>query len=80
MLAAINTYDAKSQFSHFLNLAAQGEEVIIAKAGKPIAKLVKYEEDQQPRTPGYWKGKVQIADDFDDLPADLTAAFNGEHP
>ena len=57
-----------------------GEEVIIGKAGKPVAKLVPYQQSDAPRKGGQWRGKVQIAADFDELPADLLAAFNGENP
>ena len=58
--------------------AAQGEEIVISKAGKPLAKLVPYRPVAGPRQPGYWKGKVKIADDFDELPPDIDAAFRGE--
>lgn len=73
-----NIHEAKSHLSKFLELVFQGEEVIICKAGKPIAKLIKYSQEEQPRLPGYWKGKVHIADDFDELPNAILAAFRGE--
>lgn len=76
----INVYEAKTQLSRLLDRAAAGEEIVIAKAGKPLAKLVPYQIEEHPRQPGYWKGKVQIADDFDELPEELVTAFRGEAP
>ena len=54
-----------------------GEEVIIGKAGKPVAKLVPYTHATSPRTlgAGQWKGKIWIADDFDELPEDILKLF-----
>jgi antitoxin (DNA-binding transcriptional repressor) of toxin-antitoxin stability system len=55
------------------------EEIIIAKAGKPLVKLIPYQEEQEPRLPGGWEGKVVMSEDFDDeLPANLLAGFMGE--
>jgi antitoxin (DNA-binding transcriptional repressor) of toxin-antitoxin stability system len=54
-------------------------QIIIAKAGKPVAKLVPYQEEMQPRIPGgRWKGKIWMSKDFDELPAEIAAAFRGE--
>ena len=52
-----------------------GEEIIIGKAGKPVAKLVKYESNLKERKPGALKGKIKITDDFDILPDDMAKAF-----
>lgn len=60
----MNVYEAKSQFSKLLDLAAHGSETIIARSGKPIAKLVPWQPTVQ-RAPGIWAGKVTISDDFD---------------
>jgi prevent-host-death family protein len=73
-----NIHEAKSHLSKLVDLAFEGEEIIICKAGKPMVKLVRYQADDQPRTPGYWKGKVQISEDFDELPEHITAAFRGD--
>lgn len=73
-----NIHEAKSHLSKLLELVFQGEEVIICKAGKPIAKLIKYSNVEQSRVPGYWKNKVRISKDFDELPLSLKAAFQGE--
>jgi prevent-host-death family protein len=60
----INIHEAKTQLSKLIERAAQGEEIIISKAGKPVAKLTPYDLSSQPRKPGAWKGKVVIAKDF----------------
>ena len=57
-----------------------GSALIIARAGRPVAKLVPYRADSAPRKPGYWRGKVEIRDDFDALPNDIATAFRGELP
>lgn len=49
----INVYEAKTQLSRLLDRAAAGEEIVIAKAGKPLAKLVPYQAEEHPRQPGY---------------------------
>lgn len=74
----VNVYEAKTQLSRLIDRAATGEEIVIARAGKPIARLVAYREDERPREPGYWRGKVHIAEDFDELPEDIATAFRGE--
>ena len=72
-----NISEAKAQLSKLLEAVLSGEEVIIAKAGKPIAKLVPYDKDTSPRdlSQSPWKGKVWMADDFDELPEEMQEAF-----
>ncbi|MBN1267422.1 MAG: type II toxin-antitoxin system Phd/YefM family antitoxin [Anaerolineales bacterium] len=60
-----NIHEAKTHFSHLINRAVSGEEVIIAKAGKPIARLIPYQTDTPTRVPGIEKGKIVIKPDFD---------------
>lgn len=60
----MNVYEAKSQFSKLLDLASQGTETIIAKSGKPVAKLVPWPPKAQ-RIPGILAGRIMISDDFD---------------
>ncbi|PRI11009.1 type II toxin-antitoxin system Phd/YefM family antitoxin [Leucobacter massiliensis] len=60
----VNVYEAKTQLSKLLDLAAQGTETVIAKSGKPVAKLVPW-QPETPRTPGVWAGRVRIGADFD---------------
>jgi prevent-host-death family protein len=77
-MKTVNVDEAKTHLSHLLDLAASGEEVIIARAGRPMAKLIPYQDKQKSRKSGCWKGKVKIAKDFDELPEDLAHAFSGE--
>lgn len=60
----LNLYDAKTQLSSLVEMAAAGEEIIIAKNGKPMAKLVAF-KDAVKRKPGRLKGKVWMSKDFD---------------
>lgn len=77
----LNVYEAKSQFSELLSRVEGGEEITIARAGHPVARLVPIAHQGQPRVPGSCMGQITMTDDFDGLPADLLAAFNGEeHP
>ncbi len=70
-----NIHEAKTHLSRLVERAEAGEEVIIARAGKPVARLVAYEERRGPRRPGAWRGKVEIGPDFDELPGELLDAF-----
>lgn len=77
-MTTINIHEAKSTFSRLIENVLQGGDVTIAKAGKPVARLVPIKESKIVRKPGSLKGKIVIADDFDaPLPADLQAAFEG---
>jgi len=72
----VNLYEAKTTLSRLVERAAAGEEIIIAKAGKPMAKLVSAKKPSRRRKPGGWKGRVVIRKDFDaSLPPALRAAF-----
>jgi prevent-host-death family protein len=74
----VNLYEAKTQLSELVEQAAAGEEIVIAKAGVPRAKLVPLGRTPKPRRPGAWKGRVTIGPDFDaPLPEELLAAFEG---
>jgi len=74
-METVNISEAKSQLSALIEKVLSGEVVIIGKAGKPVAKLVRYDGNRQPRRPGALKGKIRIADDFDELPDDVAEAF-----
>ena len=77
----INLYDAKTQLSQLVERAAAGEEIIIAKAGRPMARLVPMKVPMVTRVPGMLKGKIAIGPAFDDpLPADMAAGFSGTKP
>jgi prevent-host-death family protein len=73
-----NVHAAKTQLSRLIDRAAEGEEVIIGKAGKPKVRLVPYVQDALPRRPGRWAGRLTVADDFDATPDWLLDAFEGE--
>jgi prevent-host-death family protein len=73
-----NIHEAKTQLSKLVERALEGEEVIIARAGKPAVRLVPIRESDKPRRGGQWKGKVRIAEDFDDLPEDIARSFGME--
>ena len=60
-----NIHEAKTQFSRLVARAAAGEEIVITKAGRPMAKLVPFDVPSEPRRPGLWKGRVAIDPDFD---------------
>lgn len=75
----VNIYEAKSNFSRLLREVAAGEEIIIAKDGRPIARLIPVREGAQ-RTLGIDVGKGWIADDFDDLTPEMLEAFYGDDP
>jgi prevent-host-death family protein len=77
--AIINLYKAKTSLSRLVERAVAGEEIIIAKAGKPKARLVRLAGKVEARQPGGWEGKVWVAGDFDEpLPADILAGFEGK--
>jgi len=79
-MSITNIHDAKTHLSQLIKRVTEGEEIIIAKAGIPMVKMVRYEGSKKPRRPGALRGKIKIADDFDLLPEDLAAAFRGEKP
>lgn len=73
-----NIHEAKTHLSRLIARAAAGEEIIIARAGKPVARLIPYQSEKPPqRTPGIWKGRVKMSRDFDKLPDRIAAAFRG---
>ena len=72
----LNLYEAKTHLSELVERASRGEEVVIAKAGQPKARLVPVAAPTRARKPGLWKGRVRIGSDFDaPLPADLLTRF-----
>jgi prevent-host-death family protein len=77
IVAAIyNLYDAKTRLSELVDRAAAGEEIVIAKNGRPLARLGPVPAEKPNRSPGGWEGMVWIADDFDaPLPDDMQRAF-----
>ncbi|PIE90753.1 MAG: type II toxin-antitoxin system prevent-host-death family antitoxin [Acidobacteria bacterium] len=70
-------HEAKSQLSALAERVLKGERVIIAKAGKPHLELIPYQPKSASRKPGLLKGKVWMADDFDDTPGEIIEDFKG---
>jgi len=70
-----NISEAKAKLSALIDRVVGGEEIIIGKAGRPVAKIVRYERSEEPRAPGALRGKIVIADDFDELPEEVAEAF-----
>lgn len=77
----VNLYEAKTNLSQLVERAARGEEIVIAKAGRPLARLVPLARRTTPRPLGLLAGQVTVGPDFDDpLPDDIQAAFEGRSP
>jgi prevent-host-death family protein len=77
--AVVNIYDAKARLSALVEQAAAGHDVIIGRAGRPVARLTRLEEPKRTVRFGGLKGKFKVAPDFDvPLPEALLAAFEGE--
>jgi len=75
-MKVINTHEAKTHLSRLLERVAKGEEFIIAKAGKPIARLIGLRGEGRKRVGGQWKGLVKIGADFDEpLPEGMAHSF-----
>jgi prevent-host-death family protein len=76
-MARVGMHEAKTNLSRLVERARGGEDVIVERSGRPVAKIVPY--DEKPRgllaLEGVWKGKGHIPDDFDELPEDLQRAF-----
>lgn len=78
MEKSVNIHEAKTHLSRLLVRVRGGEEVVIAKAGKPVARLVPYEELPANRVPGTAKGQLKILPDFDQpLPEEILRRFEG---
>ena len=79
-MATYNIHEAKTHLSRLIERLAAGEEIVIAKAGKPVAKLVPFTENKEPRKPGAWKGKIWLAPDWDsdETNEEIARLFYGE--
>ena len=75
----VSLYEAKTQLSRLVDRAAEGEEIVISKSGRPRARLVPLEDNRALRTPGKGKGKWRVGKKFDaPLPDDVVHDFEGE--
>ncbi len=78
MTSVVNIHEAKTHLSRIIDEVAAGAEVIIAKAGKPMARLVPLVSAPRPKKLGLLKGKIKVPDDFNDpLPDTVIADFEG---
>jgi prevent-host-death family protein len=78
-VSQVNIHDAKTHLSRLIERVERGEEIVIARSGKPVAKLVPFDRDMTPRPFGTMRGLIQVPDDFDDpLPPELLRLFEGE--
>ena len=73
----INVYDAKTRLSELLERTSRGEEFVLARAGRPMARLIPYRAERAPRVPGRLAGSVTMASDFDITPDEVLDAFEG---
>ncbi len=75
----VNTItDAKAHLSALIARVERGEEVVIKRGGRPVAVLQRYTEDARPLEPGALRGRIRVAEDFDELPPDIGAAFGAD--
>lgn len=75
----VNMFEAKTQLSKLVERVERGEDVIIARAGKPVARLTQLKPEKRPIRFGLLKGKLHVADDFDDpLPPEIQAEFEAD--
>jgi prevent-host-death family protein len=70
-----NISQAKTELSALIEQVLKGNDVILAKAGKPVARIVPYSGPAGPRKPGSMAGEISLAPDFDSLPDDMAEAF-----
>ncbi|HEX9824056.1 MAG TPA: type II toxin-antitoxin system Phd/YefM family antitoxin [Actinomycetota bacterium] len=75
-MAQVNVHEAKTHLSKLLRRVLEGEEIVIAKAGRPVARLVPVSTERRPRKPGTARGRIIMRDDFDDpLPPEIQRYF-----
>lgn len=76
-MVTVNIHEAKTHLSRLIERAAKGEPVIIAKAGKPLVRMVAIEAPQTPRRLGFMAGEIAVPDDFDRMGQDEIEALFG---
>lgn len=74
-MQVVNIHEAKTNLSKLIEKTSKGEEIIIAKAGKPVAKLSFYKEKLKPRKSGLLKGKIWMSEDFNDEDEEINKLF-----
>lgn len=76
----VNMHEAKTHLSRLVERVEAGEEIVIGRAGHPVARLVPFREVGPPRVPGQLRGTIWVADDFDVTEEWLLDAFEGVGP
>jgi prevent-host-death family protein len=79
MAINVGMHEAKTTLSRLVDAAQAGEEVVITRSGKPVARLEPIRPAARVSLFGVLKGQIKMADDFDELPEDVLRAFEGEH-
>ena len=64
----VKMHEAKTNFSRLIRLVEEGEEIVVHRGATPVARIVPYEESGPDRVPGLLRGRIRIADDFDEIP------------
>ena len=78
-MRTVTVHEAQMRLSRLIEDLEAGEEITIARSGKPVAKLCKVDQpSKQPRTPGAWKGKVWMAPDMAEVDDQITRLFEGQ--
>lgn len=72
----VNTHEAKSRLSELIREAEEGAEVIVARNGRPVAKIVAWKAATSARVPGSWSGRVGYGEDLVDSDSDIVAIFD----
>lgn len=78
LMKLVNIQAAKTHLSRLVEEAAAGEEIVLAKAGRPYVKLVPCTPSATPRKLGGWEGELEVPPDFDEIDADLVRLFQGD--
>jgi prevent-host-death family protein len=71
----VNVHEAKTQLSRLLQDVEKGEEVVIARNGEPVARLVPHVEERKPREPGWAEGRIEILEGFDEYDEQIARDF-----
>ena len=78
-MKTVNIHQAKTHLSRLVEAAASGQEIVIARNGKPVARLVALNASREPRTPGALRGQIHMGDNFDSpLPPELASALGAD--
>ena len=77
MSEIVNMHQAKTSLSRLVERALAGEDIVIARNGEPLVKLVPVPKERKPRVPGRYKGKIWISPDFEFTDEEITELFEG---